>query len=294
MTPQLTKPKKCLTWLITGCSSGFGLSLARIVQAQGHNLIATSRDPSKTPDLISEIENKGGKWLKLDVNDLDCDKVIEELEAQGQPIDVLVSNAGFCIYNVAENFTDKEVRDLMDTLYFGPSRLIRAAVKHQRQRRFGVIVNISSGAALEANPSMGAYAAGKGALDCMAKALAKEVEGFNIRVLTVLLGTFNTGMGNATILGQNPLPEDYKGSMSEKIMDMMSKGKFSPNGDKDKAMKAVYEVVVGEGVGKNREAEKILPLGRDLAARIQTVQEYLAHAMQVFGNVCNNVHLEDN
>ncbi|KAK1242414.1 hypothetical protein MKX07_000400 [Trichoderma sp. CBMAI-0711] len=293
MAPQHLKPRNPLTWFITGCSSGFGLSLARIVQAKGHNLIATSREPSKTPDLISEIEAKGGRWLKLDVNDLECGKVIEELEAQDQAIDVLVNNAGFCIYNVAENFTDKEARDLMETLYFGPSRLIRAVVKHQRQRRFGIIVNMSSGAALEANPSMGAYAAGKGALDCMAKALAKEVDTFNIRVLTVLLGTFNTSMGSATILGQNPLPEDYKGSMSEKIMEMMSKGKFAPNGDKDKAMNAVYEVVVGEGVGENHEAEKVLPLGRDLAARVRTVQDYLAHAMEVFGNVCNNVQLED-
>jgi NAD(P)-dependent dehydrogenase (short-subunit alcohol dehydrogenase family) len=127
----------------------------------------------------------------------------------------------------------------------------------------------------------------------MSKALAKEVEVFNIRVLTVLLGTFNTNMGNATILGQNPLPTDYKGSMSEKIMDMLSTGKFAPNGDKDKAMKAVYEVVVGEGVGKNCEAERALPLGRDLAARIQVVQDYLSHSMEVFGSICNNVYLEE-
>lgn len=160
-------PQKPLTWLITGCSSGFGLSLARIVQANGHNLIATSREPSNTPDLVSEVEGKGGKWIQLNVNDLDCNKVIEELESQGQPIDVLVNNAGYCIYNPAENFTESEVRALMETLYFGPSRLIRTAVKHQRRRRFGIIVNMSSGAALEAQPTMGAYAAGKGALDCM-------------------------------------------------------------------------------------------------------------------------------
>ncbi|KAL7904764.1 hypothetical protein GGI35DRAFT_489633 [Trichoderma velutinum] len=292
MAASYTTPKRPLTWLITGSSSGFGLSLARIVQANGHNLIATSRNPSATPDLVAEVESKGGQWVQLDVNDLNCDKVIEELESRGQQVDVLVNNAGYCIYNPAESFTDGEARALMETLYFGPSRLIRAAVKHQRKRRFGIIVNMSSGAALEANPTMGPYGAGKGALDCMSKALAKEVEAFNIRVLTVLLGTFNTNMGSATILGQNPLPEDYKGSMSEKIMELMSTNKFAPNGDKDKAMKAVYEVVVGEGVGKNHEAQRALPLGRDLAARVQVVQNYLSHAMEAFGDVCNNVHLE--
>ncbi|KAM0249833.1 hypothetical protein ACHAQJ_008901 [Trichoderma viride] len=293
MAATFITPKKPLTWLITGCSSGFGLSLARVVQANGHNLIATSRAPSNTPELVSEIESKGGKWIGLNVDDLDCDKVIEELEQRGQPVDVLVNNAGYCIYNPAESFTDGEVRALMETLYFGPSRLIRTAVRHMRQRRFGIIVNMSSGAALESNPTMGPYAAGKGALDCMSKALAKEVEAFNIRVLTVLLGTFNTSMGNAAILGQNPPPQDYKGSMSERLMDMISTGKFAPNGDKDKAMKAVYEVVVGEGIGKNREAERALPLGRDLAARVQIVQDYLSHSMEVFGSICNNVYLEE-
>ncbi|OPB42817.1 short chain dehydrogenase/reductase [Trichoderma guizhouense] len=292
MAATYTTPKRPLTWLITGSSSGFGLALARIVQANGHNLIATSRKPAATPHLVAEVESKGGQWIQLDVNDVNCDKVIEDLESRGQQVDVLVNNAGYCIYNPVETFTDGENRALMETLYFGPSRLIRAAVKHQRKRRFGIIVNMSSGAALEANPTMGPYGAGKAAMDSMAKALAKEVEAFNIRVLTVLLGTFNTGMGDATILGQNPLPNDYKGSMSETLMNIMSTGKFAPNGDKEKAMKAVYEVVVGEGVGKGHEAERALPLGRDLAARIQVVQNYLSHAVEVFGDVCNNVHLE--
>ncbi|RFU81912.1 retinol dehydrogenase 8 [Trichoderma arundinaceum] len=293
MAATFTTPKTPLTWLITGCSSGFGLSLARIVQANGHNLIATSRTPSDTPGLVSEVESKGGKWIRLDVNDSDCDKVLEDLEENGHFVDVLVNNAGYCIYNPVESFTEGEVRALMETLYFGPSRLIRTAVRNMRRRRFGIIVNMSSGAALEANPTMGPYAAGKGALDCMAKALGKEVEAFNIRVLTILLGTFNTGMGNATILGNNPLPEDYMGSMSEKIMEMMSTGKFAPNGDKDKAMKVVYDVVVGEGIGKNHETERALPLGRDLAARVQVVQDYLSHSMEIFGSACNNVFLEE-
>lgn len=165
MAATYTTPKRPLTWLITGSSSGFGLALARIVQANGHNLIATSRKPSATPHLVAEVESKGGQWIQLDVNDINCDKVIDELESRGQPVDVLVNNAGYCIYNPVEAFTDGENRALMETLYFGPSRLIRAAIKYQRKRRFGIIVNMSSGAALEANPTMGPYGAGKAALD---------------------------------------------------------------------------------------------------------------------------------
>jgi len=48
-----------LTFLITGCSSGLGLTLSRTVLAHGHNLIATSRNPSRTPDLVTKIEGGG-------------------------------------------------------------------------------------------------------------------------------------------------------------------------------------------------------------------------------------------
>ncbi|KAI1416223.1 putative short-chain oxidoreductase [Hypoxylon sp. FL1857] len=288
-----TKPNRPLTWLITGASSGFGESLARLVLAGGHNLIATSRNPSRTPDFVAEVNaREGSKWVKLDVNDRDSDKLIESLEASGDHIDVLVNNAGYGLYGPIETLTEEEVRALMDTLYFGPLRLIRAVLPHMRKRRYGVIVNISSGAGLEGRESMGAYAGAKAGLDGMSKVLAKEVAPFGIRTLTVTPGTFNTNIGNVPVIGQNPLPDDYKGSAAEQMMELLSSGKFPANGDKDKAMKVLYEVVVGEGVGKGHEAERLLPLGQDMTVRIKTVRDYLEHALEVFGEACDSVYLD--
>lgn len=99
-------------------------------------------------------------------------------------------------------------------------------------------------------------------------------------------------MGNAAGLGKNPLPDDYKGSVAEQMIQFISSGKLVPNGDKDKAMKAVYEVVVGEGAGFGREAERFLPLGSDMTARVKTLQEYLAQGLEVFGNVTENVQID--
>lgn len=163
--PLFTKPGRSLTWLITGCSSGFGLSLTRIVQSHRHTVIATSRNPSRTPDLVAEVESKGGKWLKLDVDDPRCAQVVEDLEASGQHIDVLVNNAGYSIHAAVEQLTEEEVRGQMESMYFGPFRLMKAAVPHMRKRRFGIVVNMSSGAGLEGRESMGAYAPAKAALD---------------------------------------------------------------------------------------------------------------------------------
>jgi NAD(P)-dependent dehydrogenase (short-subunit alcohol dehydrogenase family) len=127
----------------------------------------------------------------------------------------------------------------------------------------------------------------------MSRVLSKEVAPFNIRVLTVLLGTFNTNMGNATVLGKTPIPEDYNGSVADQMMKYMASGAFNPPGDKDKAMKAVYEVVVSEGVGAGREAERFLPLGKDLVARIKQIQDGYTHTLEVFEDVASNVNRDD-
>ena len=124
----------------------------------------------------------------------------------------------------------------------------------------------------------------------MSKVLAKEVAEFNVRVLIVSIGGFNTNFANAVTVGQNPMPDDYKGSVVDKTLNIMGSGRFEPDGDKEKAVKAIYEVVVGEGVGAGREGERFLPLGRDLAARVKQVQDWHTHSMEVFGDICNNVY----
>jgi NAD(P)-dependent dehydrogenase (short-subunit alcohol dehydrogenase family) len=131
----------------------------------------------------------------------------------------------------------------------------------------------------------------------MCRVLAKEVAPFNIRVLTVPLGTFNTsatGLGYPAVLGKSPLPEEYRGSVTHRMMRLMASGTFQGDGDTDKAMRAVYAAVVGVGIGAGRESERLLPLGRDLAAKIKVVRDSYVHAMEVFGGVCNNVFRRDN
>lgn len=164
---KFTTPERPLTFLVTGCSSGLGLCLARAIQGAGHRLIATSRNPSRTPELVAEVERRGGRWLALDVDDAEaCFRLVDDdLEGRGEHVDVLVNNAAWSVHQAVEHLTDAEVREQFETVFFGPLRLSRAAVAHMRRRRFGVIVNVSSGLGLEGRESMGAYAAAKSALD---------------------------------------------------------------------------------------------------------------------------------
>ena len=107
-----------------------------------------------------------------------------------------------------------------------------------------------------------------------------------------MLGTFNTSFDKGASFGKQPLPEAYKGSTSENMIAWLKSGKVPINGDKDKAMKAVYEVVVGEGAGAGKEAEKFLPLGTDMTARVKLVRDSLEHSLEVFGDVTNNVGID--
>ncbi|ROW16228.1 hypothetical protein VPNG_01976 [Cytospora leucostoma] len=291
--PTFTTPDRPLTWLITGCSSGFGLEIARQAQANGHRVIATSRNPSKTPELVQEIESKGGKWTKLDLDDPNNANVIHELEATGWHIGVLVNNAGYSLLQVAEHAREDEVRAQFETVFFGPYRITRAVLSYMRSRRFGIIVNISSGSGLEARETMGVYGAAKAAFDGVTKTIAREVAEFNVRTLTVLLGAFSTPMVTNAAAGKESIAKDYEGKLAGKVLELMHGGKFVADGDALKGAKAVYEVVMGEGVGAGKVGEPFLPLGRDMEARVKLVRDRLDHCWEAFGDIATNVYGEN-
>lgn len=154
-----------LTWFITGASSGFALEITRIALSNGHDVIATSRNPNSKPVIKKEIEDLGGRWVPLELDDLNSASTIHNLEKEGTHIDVLFNCAGYAFLGPAEIASEEELRKQMDTNFFGPSRLVRTCVKYMRERRRGMIVNISSGAGVEGRDSMSAYGASKAAMD---------------------------------------------------------------------------------------------------------------------------------
>ena len=91
-------------WFITGCSSGFGASLALLALRSGHKVVATSRNPSKTPELVFQVEKLGGTWMHLDVcaPEQDLIAVIDRATTVHGRIDILVNNAGYALLGAFE------------------------------------------------------------------------------------------------------------------------------------------------------------------------------------------------
>lgn len=160
-----------LTWLITGCSSGIGLHLAKYALSQGHNVIATSRNPSKSPDLVKEITSSpNGKWIALDVtsplSDLqDAIAQAKKLFGSSGTIDVLVNNAGYGLLGAFEDISEDKFRLNFETNVFGTMKLMKAMLPGMRERGAGTIVNVSSIAGLVARPTCTSYAGSKYAVE---------------------------------------------------------------------------------------------------------------------------------
>ena len=99
-------------------------------------------------------------------------------------------------------------------------------------------------------------------------------------------------MGSAAVFSGDDLPEDYVGTMSDNMVKYIKSGKVPINGDKDKAMQAVFELVTATGFGTGKEEEKVLPLGTDMSARVKGQVDAYQHALDVFGDVTNNVNID--
>ncbi|OZI23564.1 short-chain dehydrogenase/reductase [Bordetella genomosp. 9] len=169
------------TVLITGCSSGFGLETARLFFDRGWNVVATMRTPR--PDVLAESDRM--RVLPLDVTDPDS---VARAIADAGEIDVLVNNAGFGAPSPIELTSRETARSLFETNTLGTLNVIQAVLPRFRQRRAGVVINVSSTVTLKPLPIVGLYRASKAAVNAMTESLAVEMAPFGVRVHLVLPG----------------------------------------------------------------------------------------------------------
>lgn len=113
-------------------------------------------------------------------------------------------------------------------------------------------------------------------------------------MLQVYLGSFDTPMGRSTRPVAQPLDPDYENSTVGKTIGVFQSGRFQAQGDHRKAVRAIYDVVVGEGPGAGLGKEVQMMLGKDCAVRAVEVRDGLDHMMETFGEVCNNVDVDVN
>lgn len=192
------------TILITGCSSGFGLETSRLFLDRGWHVIATMRTPRE--DLLPPSDRL--RLLPLDVTDAGS---IRRCIQDAGPIDALVNNAGVGLLSPLEGIDLANAREVFEVNTFGTIAVTQAVLPQFRQRRAGVIVNVTSTVTMKPLPLLSVYTGSKAAVNAFTESLALELAPFDVRVRLVLPGRApGTSFGdNARRLMGDSVPEAY-------------------------------------------------------------------------------------
>lgn len=180
--------------LITGTSSGIGLSTAVECAAAGHTVVATLRNLDRRGALEKAAKERGVKLAieQLDVTQDGAGVKVRELIMKYGPFYGLVNNAGIAVAGAFEEQSEADVRDQFETNVFGVMNVTRAVLPSMRAAGRGRILNVSSVSGRIAFPALAVYAATKHAVEGFAEGLRWEVEPFGIQVVNVEPGTVKT------------------------------------------------------------------------------------------------------
>ncbi|KAG7286846.1 hypothetical protein NEMBOFW57_009164 [Staphylotrichum longicolle] len=257
-------------WLITGCSSGFGLHLAQTAAARGDRVLAASRNPDKATDLAGQ---KNITPVRLDHND-DLPRIkeaINDILSVYGTIDVVVNNAAYVQTGTVEEASPEETLRQFQANVLGPLNLYRAVLPHLRGKGQGTLVTIGSMAAWYPMDSCNLYNASKAALRAASLGLAREVQGFGIQHCLVEPGFFRTGLlkPDANFAGTPPstrLPEYDE--INRVADDNFKSYNGKQLGNPVKGAAIIYEVVTSTGVAEGKPLPEFLPLGSDASTEI--------------------------
>ncbi|XP_071478049.1 retinol dehydrogenase 8-like [Diadema antillarum] len=198
--------------LITGCSSGIGLSMAvRFAKdaAKKYLVIPTMRNVKKK----GPLEEAAGGALddtlhirQLDVvDDTSVAESVETVVKDYGRIDILINNAGVASLAPLEEASLDNVRAVMDTNFFGTARMMQAVLPHMKRQRYGHIINMSSITGVNGFPFYDLYTASKHALDGLTESMAPRMKAHNIRLTSIIPGPVDSKI-NDNIVEERRLP----------------------------------------------------------------------------------------
>ncbi|KAF4983857.1 hypothetical protein FDECE_17208 [Fusarium decemcellulare] len=258
-----------LTWLITGCSSGFGELLVRQLRAAGDNVIATGRNADTK---LSHLKDTGATLLDLDVTESPTvvkAKIDEAWGIYDGGIDVVVNNAGYILSGAVEELTQEDMDHSFKVNFHGPMNITRAVLPHLRKKGMGTLLYVSSQSAWHSDPSAAGYCSSKFALEGAVECLAKELAIFapSLKVLLVEPGYCRTPVFNKLNHVEPRLPE--YAPFNDAVRKVEATLTAVSPGDPEKAVARMIELVKGTGLAAGKTIPLRVPLGSDSWSRVK-------------------------
>ncbi|MEA5366745.1 SDR family NAD(P)-dependent oxidoreductase [Amycolatopsis sp., V23-08] len=204
------------TWIITGASRGFGREWTEAALERGDRVAALSRSDGAFDDLV---ERHGDTILPLKADVTDREGVTEAVQRAADHfggLDIVVNNAGYGLFGMVEEVTERQARDQVEVNLLGPLWVTQAALPHLRARGGGHIVQVSSVAGVYSLPGLGIYHASKFGLEGFTASLAAEVKDFGIKVTLVEPAGYATDWAgpSAVHAERSPVYDGFRAAMS--------------------------------------------------------------------------------
>lgn len=204
--------------LITGASGGIGEAFARRLAEEKHNLVLVARSEEKLHQICDELMLKHGiiaHYIALDLTEFEADKkLFAETEKHGFEIEWLINNAGF---GSMGEFSELDLERELQMIDLNISALVALTHRYlpkMRERKSGVIINVSSTASFQAIPFMATYAATKAFVTSFSEAVAEENRPFNITVTALCPGPTDTNF----FAEANAIPFSAKGMQTSEAV----------------------------------------------------------------------------
>jgi hypothetical protein len=188
------------TWptaLVTGASSGIGRAIARLLAAEGSDLVVVARDRGRLESLATELTD-ADRGVTVEVLPADLADATQLAAVEGRvadpdrPVDLVVNNAGFGTYGpLVDADIDAEEREIAVNVV-AVVRLTYAALRAMTVRGHGAVMNVSSVAGLQATPGNATYGASKAFVASFGEAVSGELAGAGVTLTTVLPGFTRT------------------------------------------------------------------------------------------------------
>jgi NAD(P)-dependent dehydrogenase (short-subunit alcohol dehydrogenase family) len=230
-------------WFISGCSTGFGRELARLVLEQGQRAVITARGRDRIADLAAIAPDRA---LALDLDVTDQSQItaaVEAAETHFGRVDILVNNAGYGYQTSVEEGEEPRIRAQFDTNVFGLFALTRAVLPILRRQKSGHIINITSVGGLIGFHASGYYSATKHAIEGWSDALKAEVEPLGLQVTCVEPGPFRTDWAGRSLEQTKSRIADYAETAGAR-METTSGYSGSQPGDPVRAAQIMIDIAL--------------------------------------------------